>query len=1000
MTPRPPSVGLDGKELRRRSIRVLRSPVSTAAAQPEVVVAITLFNQSNTIARCLQSIVEQRKEHLRVGVVLLDDHSSDDWEAKIAPFLSVLSLYILQAECGTAALARNAILDWVDEHIPSARWVARLDADDRFTSPTSLDAAVSLGDSTSAKFVLGGNRLVRSGELLSLSNPAPQSLKNPDHVVALLRSMSDGSAENELPSCNLLLANRSGWRYPSIGSAEDHWLVSYLLMNHAAEGAILAEPLYCDYSLDGQATTLARRRDLYLRNRRYIYSAARAWDEVRRTGRTVLGIGQEGIVTRHGSEIEKRFYPDLIDDATVARLEATLQGVHPFLPEPKWTKTDGYWTARYACEDTSPASSITESEAIDFLRFCLDKRIVCSTIKRANFRRLARGGLMFIDIGKWLVPMSASYFLDSAARLFAISVLGWSDEEMTRRTPRSGPPNGSLEWLTGFADFYRRLMCGYADSQWSASLPPAPSLAPVCAPEVSLLIKACGMDSQYLTPQAIHLVEQLSRPRTFARKYLLLDPHRGPFLRQYAPSDWESVVQQAKELRSEGVIDELLIAPEGANEIADINARWFGVECHASHSVAGVPVSPQLWAFEQIATRFVLQCDLDALVGRRDLNHDYLSDMLAATAQSDVLGVAFNIPHAPDAPCNPYDAKTGDFVPEVRCGLLDLERLREQRPLPNSVEDGRLKRSWYRSAQEHQRRVGMRTLRGGDPRSFYAHPTNDRKADASTLARIRDLVGQGRVPTCQYDRWDIEGSADQWRYPSRRERLVFLAKGRNTPSHRIRRWLAGLLMQTDQDFGVVVIDDGSEPSAATMLPQLLRPLGERLTLIRNAERQGRIPNFRLAIGSVCDNPETLIAVVDLDDALLNRFTSRMLKSAQADSVDLLWGTMFRPDKPLKVYRPNPQAVDHPCAGDVWTHLRAFRKSLFDAIPDAAFKIDGRWIDECTDYATMVPMTRMAKNPLVIDDYLYFHERSTPTTPEDRKRKDAIIRTILARHAAN
>lgn len=292
----------------------------------------------------------------------------------------------------------------------------------------------------------------------------------------------------------------------------------------------------------------------------------------------------------------------------------------------------------------------------------------------------------------------------------------------------------------------------------------------------------------------------------------------------------------------------------------------------------------------------------------------------------------------------------------------------------------------------------MRTLRGGDPRSFYVHPTNSRKGDTLTMARIRDLVGQGRVPTCQHDRWDVEGSAADWRYASRSERLVFLAKGRNTPSDRIRRWLASLLMQDDQDFGVIVIDDASEPSASTILPQLLRPLGERLTLVRHSEPQGRIPNFRLAVGSICDDPDTLVAVVDLDDALFNRSVSRSLKSAHADGVDLLWGAMFRPDKPLKIYRPNPLAVDQPCAGDVWTHLRAFRKSLFDAIPDAALKINGEWIAECTDYATMVPMARRARTPLVIDDYSYFHDRSTPTTPEDRERKDAVIRTVLSRQA--
>lgn len=995
MTPRPPVAGPDGKELRARCIQLLRKPDRADAGPPDVVVGVTLFNQATSLARCLQSIVEQQMDGLHVAVVLLNDYSTDGWQAAINPFLAKIPFYVLQAECGTAALARNAILDWVDAHLPDVKWVARLDADDRFTTPTSLASAVRLGNAKQARFVLGGNRLVRSGELLDLANPATSSLTNSEWVLSVLRRMAEGSAENELPSCNLLLATSTGWRYPSIGSAEDHWLVSYLLLNHAEDGAILAEPYFCDYSLDGQTTAVAKRRDLYLRNRQYIYSAAKAWHEVRRSGKTVLGIGQEGIVTRDGPLVEKRFYPGLVDEATVRRLEKQLRGVSPSLPEPQWLRQQDYWIARYASGETQPVTSITETEALDFLRMCLKHGVVCSNIKRANFRRLVHGGLMFIDLGKWLVPMNASYFMDSAARLYAISVLGWPDEEMSRRTPRSSPPHGSLDWLPGFADFYRRLMCDHAESLWAGSVGSTEPLAPTVADSVSLLIKACAMDAPYLTHQVRHIVAQLSCPRQFAKRYLLLDPFQGPFLRQYAQPDWQAVLRGAESLKHSGVVDGVWIAPEERVAAKEINARWFGLECSATHTASGVPLTPQLWAFEQIPTRYVLQCDLDSLIGRRDLDHDYLREMLAAAEPSDVLGVAFNIPHAPDCASNRYDAPPGDYVPEVRCGLLDLERLKSQRPLPNTLDNGMLSLSWYRAVQERQRQSGMRTLRGGDPRTFYVHPTNDRKSDPSTLARIRDLVGQGRVPSVQLGRWDVEGSPDDWRYPSRSERIVFLGKGRNTPEEKLRRWVASLLMQDDQDFGVIVIDDASDVELAARIPQLLRPLGNRLTLVRHAAPQGRMPNFGLAVRSICSDPEALIAVVDLDDALFSASTSIRLKAAQSEGVDVLWGAMFRPDKPLKVYRPDPLAVGLPCAGDVWTHLRAFKKSLFESVPESEFKINGEWIAECTDYATMVPMARRASKPFVADEYLYFHQRSTPTTAEDRKRKDKIIRAIVA-----
>ena len=995
MKPRPPSVAPDGRELRPRAISLLRSPCDHHDRAYDVVVGVTLYNQAESLGRCLRSIAWQEVGRLRVAVVLLDDISTDNWVEQLDRCDAPFPFYVLRAECGSAAQARNALLDWVDVNLPKAHWIARLDADDRFADPASLREAVLLGNATHAKYVVGSNRLVRDGRVLNRTNIATDRLRDAEFLVPLLEQMAEGTADNELPSCNLLLRNHCGWRYPSIGSAEDHWLVSSLLIHEPTRAAILSESFYCDYSLDGQSTTNAHRQEVYYRQRRYISSAAHAWHDVRQSGRKILGWGQEGIVSRIGGEIQKRFYPGIIDEGTVKRLKDSLKGVAPHLPAPHWVWSGDHWVASYTSELSSAVETISEEEAQAFLRRCLEARLVCSNIKRTNLRRLPHGGLVFVDIGKSVVPMSASYFMDSAARLYAISVLGWPDEELTRRRPRRSPPNGSLDWLPGFNDFFGRLMTCHAVSNWESVTSPAEREYREPLSEVTLLIKACGMDAEYLTSQVTHIVHNLSRPRSFAKRVLLLDSFSGPFLRQYADCDWESVVAQAHRLVEGKVIDEVLIAPQQAAEVREINRGWFELECTESHSLGMVPVSSQLWAFDQIKTRYVLQCDVDTLVGRRDLNHDYLFDMMTAVSEPDVLGVAFNIPHAEGSQFRSYDAPKGEFVPEVRCGLLDLNRLREMRPLPNSLESGKLRHSWYRSTQEQQRRRGLRTLRGGDPRTFYVHPPNAWKADAGALARVRDLVGQGRVPKLQHGHWDLAGTDKDWRYPHRDETIVMLCKGRNTPNVRLRRWLSSLLMQDDQDFGVIIIDDSSEVGFATELPDLIRPLGDRVTLVRHQSPQGRIPNFRLASRSICRNPDSLLCVLDLDDALFSPAVVKLLKEKYAEGADFCWGMMFRPDKPLKLYQPCSRDVHRPCAGDVWVHLRAFRKRLFDMVPDDALKFDGQWISECTDYATMVPMAGMCRQPSVIDEYLYYHERSTPSNECDRQRKDAVIRRIVS-----
>jgi hypothetical protein len=368
--------------------------------------------------------------------------------------------------------------------------------------------------------------------------------------------------------------------------------------------------------------------------------------------------------------------------------------------------------------------------------------------------------------------------------------------------------------------------------------------------------------------------------------------------------------------------------------------------------------------------------------------------METACTPQDVFGVAFNIPHGHTAGWRPYDAPPGEFVPEVRCGLLDLARLKANRPWPNREVAGALELSWYRSLQQHQRLHYQRTLRGGDPRTSYIHPPNSWKQDWGTLRRVRDLIEQGRVPDCQHEKWDLAGTASDWVYPKRSEQVVVLAKGRNTPHARVRRFAAGLKMQDDQDFGVVVIDDGSEDNSG--LPSLLSALGDRLTLIRRPEPLGRIPNFIEGVTNVCVDPEALVVVVDLDDALMHPGAISRLRNYLNSGHDLVIGAMYRPDKPLKSYYPNFSKPRRAWGGEVWVHLRAFKKRLFDAIPHEHLRIDGEWIDECTDYATMIPMVELCSNPAYLPEYLYYHQRTTPRTQEARVRKDALIARILSK----
>jgi len=99
--------------------------------------------------------------------------------------------------------------------------------------------------------------------------------------------------------------------------------------------------------------------------------------------------------------------------------------------------------------------------------------------------------------------------------------------------------------------------------------------------------------------------------------------------------------------------------------------------------------------------------------------------------------------------------------------------------------------------------------------------------------------------------------------------------------------------------------------------------------------------------------------------------------------------MVRTDKKnhYPVNLSNPRAHR---GGNIWQHLRTFRKSLFDRIDAHDLKLDGAWVDLATDWAFMLPMVEMAKIPVWIRDSLYLHEPSTCRPPEEKLARERMV----------
>ena len=526
-------------------------------------------------------------------------------------------------------------------------------------------------------------------------------------------------------------------------------------------------------------------------------------------------------------------------------------------------------------------------------------------------------------------------------------------------------------------------------------------LAPL-AGEVSLLIKACAMDAETLDVQIRHLVSQLEEPRAFAERILVVDSKEQGFLRQHAAGRRRELLEAAWRLVAAGWLDKIVEAPNEGGITAALQRRWFALDSPHTHTAAGAHVAPLLAGLEACRSPFVLHVDADIMVGRLDRNHDYLDDMLRVM-QSDpqALTVAFNIAKESD---QTYTTESTDFATrpwraEARAGLVALARLRAVRPLPNSLDAGRLAFSWHRSLDIAIRQGKGRSYRGGDRRAFFTHPPNDRKRDAAAWFAVLDRIEHGVRPPVQNGEVEWTGTIADWMLPRRDEPFVFVVSGRNVPAGRLRRCIASLARQKGKPWGAVVFDDASAPMFAEHFETAWRGLAQRCTIVRNRRRRGLLANMVTAIRAICAKPDTVIVTLDADDALIGDDVLLRLAAEYDRGADVTVGSMLRTDKaadyPVRFDRPREHR-----GGNVWQHLRSFRKRLFDAIPDDALRLDGEYIDIPNDWAYMLPIVEMARNPAHIADILYLHEPSgTGKDGEGKALRDEVIARIVAKAPA-
>lgn len=781
-----------------------------------------------------------------------------------------------------------------------------------------------------------------------------------------------------------------------------------------------------------------------------------------------LGEGYEGVIFCADNWVYKIY--DQLKEEAYYRIKHCLSkttGLRYIYPVKSFEPKGSVYIMVYPYETSQPALDITITEWQDILAELWIAGLTMMDVKPSNFIR-TMAGLKLIDYN--LYQHTDNLFLNMCVRAFVYAKYHDKENEYLRKLARSVINQFNLPELDGVQDFVNGvyLKAIYLSSNRgihllqkhllkdTTQLVPFEQLGNIelrffqelrkgryvtdakvhhlflgkhgyLTPQeielsyhhvstfrepISLVIKTCAQDSSSIYANVCHIVKQLSSPHTFCECILAIDNRRDNFLRQFTnDASWDKLLQEANRLIDANIIDRYILLPE--EEVPLVNERWFGIASRCTHSQHKAPVTSQLYLFEEAHGKYILQMDSDVLIGRDDLMHNFLEDMVhEMEVHPEVVSVGFNIYQSKGINFKPYFGyEDGGFAPEVRMGLFDKERILAMRPFYNRRLNKGWEYTWFRAMHLKQKELSISSVRGGDRRTFYIHPQNYRKSDSDIWLTILDRVEQGYIPECQYGEFDCMGSYYDWCSPKREEPYVFVSTVRNIAYDRFLRMFASLLSQTDERWGMVLIDDASDNGLSLFIEYITRPFRDRITLIRNRVRGGGLYNHYKAIHYFIKNDDTVVITLDGDDALLGDNVLSMIADRYENHyADVVIGRVYQNYRLQPHYRYpanfiNPRIT----GGNVWQHIRSFRKYLFDSLDikdlkrlsDSGnsnkdkFSNRSTWLENCADFAFMVPIVEMSHKPNLLEKFSYYYDRDTSAyTEEVRQSKQDNIGYIL------
>jgi len=363
-----------------------------------------------------------------------------------------------------------------------------------------------------------------------------------------------------------------------------------------------------------------------------------------------LGEGQEGVVFTDEQRVYKVL--DSVSENTLLFLKInipSLQNAKHLYEIEEIASFQNQNIMIYPYENSEQITELCENDFVGFLAEMWQRKLIAKNIKPENFVRVNEI-IKLIDYE--LEPYTDNLFLNMCVRSFIHAKYFGKDKSFINKLCRSAINNFALPELKGVQEFINKVFSTVVfneskpafqtlhnvgirnihlnDRNWFDFTTPEQN-PPTTKPfrkTVSLIIKTCPQDYETIYANVKHIVKQLCSPDTFFEKIIAIDTKEKEYTREFTnKGTLQTLMQQVNCLFDEQVIDRIITLP--AEEIVNVNKRWFGIATNETHSIKDAPIAPQLYAFEQAKGEYIFQMDSDVMIARKDLSHSFLEDMVS-----------------------------------------------------------------------------------------------------------------------------------------------------------------------------------------------------------------------------------------------------------------------------------------------------------------------------------------------------------------------------------